>query len=171
MRNSRLHHRITCDLPRVDLPRVVALFAVDSLTRIVTEACAEGPIGLLELKTENSVLDHPLLGFCPGGFSLEVKDSTGDAMNVEIVKESLTHHDGIIRNLAQLLPDVTIECETNSPEDGKTLVLAVRNDRVEYFLNHEWHTARAGDGAHEPGSVAPEATGNIGPEDPNWPKF
>ena len=28
-------------------------------------------------------------------------------MNVEIVKESFTHDDGIIRNLAQLLPDVT----------------------------------------------------------------
>lgn len=141
MRFPRLHDRITCDLPRVDLPRVVDLFAVDSLTRIVTEACAEGPIGLLERKTENSVLNHPLLGFCPGKFSLEVKDSTGDAMNVEIIKEFFTHDDGIIRNLTQLLPNVTIECETNSSEDGETLVLAFRNDRVEYCLTHAWSAA------------------------------
>lgn len=171
MSNPRLHHRITCDLPRVDQPKVIELFAVDSLTRIVTEACAEGPIGLVELKTDNSLADHALLGFCPEGFSLTVKDASDDAVTVEIVKESFTNGDDTVRSLTQILPDVTIRSEMSSLEDRRTVVLAVRNDRVEYSLHHAWPAATQGAGSHKPDAVAPEPSADVGPEDPNWPRF
>lgn len=157
------HHRITCDLPKADLPKVIDLFAVDRLTQIVTTACADGPIGLVELKTKNSVDAHPLLGFCPEGFSLEVKDASDDAVTVEIVKDSFTNGDDTVRSLTQLLPDVTIRSEINSSEEGKTVVLEVRNDRVEYSLTHAWPAVVERVGSHEPSSVA-EALGDIWPE-------
>lgn len=165
------HYRITCDLPTADLPKVIDLFAVDSLTQIVTEACADGPIGVVELKTKNSVDAHPLLGFCPEGFSLEVKDASDDAVTVEIVKESFTNGDDTVRSLTQLLPEVTIRSKINSSEEGKTVVTAVRNDRVEYSLHHAWPAATQGAGSHKPDAVAPEPSADVGPEDPNWPRF
>lgn len=165
------HHRITCDLPTADLPKVIDLFAVDSLTRIVTKACADGPIGLVELKTKNSVDAHPLLGFCPEGFSLEVKDASDDAVTVELVKDSFTNGDDTVRSLTQLLPDVTIRSEINSSEEGKTVVLEVRDDRVEYSLTHAWPAATQDAGSHEPGAISPERSGHVGSEDPNWPRL
>ena len=165
------HHRITCELPTADLPKVIDLFAVDSLTRIVTKACADGPIGLVELKTKNSVDAHPLLGFCPEGFSLEVKDASEDAVTVELVKDSFTNGDDTVRSLTQLLPDVTIRSEINSSEEGKTVVLEVRDDRVEYSLTHAWPAATQDPGSHEPGAVSPEPSADVGSEDPNWPRF
>jgi hypothetical protein len=165
------HHRITCDLPTADLPKVIDLFAVDSLTQIITKACADGRIGLVELKTKNSSDAHPLLGFCPEGFSLEVKDASDDAVTVELVKDSFTNGDDTVRSLTQLLPDVTIRSEINSSEEGKTVVLEVRDDRVEYSLTHAWPAATQDAGSHELGAIAPEPLAHVGSEDPNWPRF
>ena len=125
----------------------------------------------MELKTKNSVDAHPLLGFCPEGFSLEVKDASEDAVTVELVKDSFTNGDDTVRSLTQLLPDVTIRSEINSSEEGKTVVLEVRDDRVEYSLTHAWPAATQDPGSHEPGAVSPEPSADVGSEDPNWPRF